>query len=193
MEKRVSEKPVSTAPRLNYAAAGGRAALMAVVLVMLTLLPGLIRTGRLPHFAVARGAHLHAPTLGLLAEASMAIKIHLITLGIAALMALILISGVKGTRLHRALGFVFAGAMLTTGIVTLTIPPPPGPNLLGFGPLHLFSLTALIGVPVSLWAARNHKAMLHARLMVGLTFGGLGIAGLGAFTPGRLVWRLFFG
>ena len=190
----MSDKPVSTAPRLNYAASAGRAALAAVVLIALTLLPGLIKTGHLPHFGAVPGAHPHAPTLNLLGEASMAIKIHLITLGVAALMALILISGVKGTRIHRTLGWIFSAAMLTTGIVTLTIPPPPGqPTFLGFGPLHIFSLTALVGVPVSLWAARNHKAMLHARFMVGLTFGGLGIAGLGAFTPGRLIWRLFFG
>ena len=190
----MSDKPVSTAPRLNYAAAGGRAALGAGVLIALTLAPGLIKTGHLPHFAVASGAHLHAPNLSLVAAASMAIKIHLITLGVAALMALILVSGVKGTRVHRALGFIFAGAMFATGIVTLTIPPPPTqPHFLGFGPLHLFSLTALIGVPVSLWAARNNKAMLHGRVMVGLTFGGLGIAGLGAFTPGRLIWQIFFG
>jgi uncharacterized membrane protein len=188
----VSEESVSTAPpRLNYAAAAGRAALLGIALTAAIAAPSIIRTGHLPHFPVGT---LHAPNLALIGQASIAVKIHLVTLGIAACVGVILLSGIKGDRVHRTLGWIFAAAMLATGVVTLTIPPPPsGPTFFGFGPLHLFSLTALIGVPISLVAARNHKALVHGRIMFSLFVGGLGIAGLGAFTPGRLMWRMLFG
>ena len=188
----MSEESVSTAPpRLNYAAAAARATLVGIVLTAAIAAPGIVRTGHLPHF---RMGILHAPNLALIGQASMAVKIHLATLGVAAVVGLILLSGIKGDRAHRTLGWVFAGAMLATGVVTLTIPPPLlGPTLFGFGPLHLFSLTALIGVPVSLVAARNHKPLVHGRIMFSLFVGGLGIAGLGAFTPGRLMWQVLFG
>ena len=42
-------------------------------------------------------------------------------------------------------------------------------------------------------AARRHKVRLHARLMTGLFTGGLVLAGLLAFMPGRLMWRLVMG
>jgi hypothetical protein len=76
--------------------------------------------------------------------------------------------------------------VFVTGAVTLTIPRANfGPHIGPFGPLHLFSLTALIGVPVALMAARKGNWALHGRIMAGLFIGGIGIAGLGAFTPGR--------
>lgn len=136
----------------------------------------------------------HWPDWRPLSSASLAIKIHLATVLAAALIGLFLMINRKGGRLHRRLGYIYMGAMFLTGLVTLTIPRPPiGPHLGPFGPLHLFSLTALIGVPVALWAARTGRWLVHGRLMGGLFVGGIGIAGLGAFMPGRLMWSLFFG
>jgi uncharacterized membrane protein len=137
---------------------------------------------------------LHWPDFTLLAAASPAIKIHVATVVAAALVGLILMLRIKGTRLHRWLGYAYMAAMFATGVITLTIPPPPtGPHLGPFGPLHLFALFALFGVPAALWYAKQGKWMIHGRIMAGLFVGGIGIAGIGAFTPGRLMWQVFFG
>lgn len=142
----------------------------------------------------AGGFRLHTPRWELLLSASPAIQAHLTTVVLAAAIGLFLILDRKGTRLHRQLGYIYMAAMFATGLVTLTIPRLPfGPHLGPFGPLHLFSLLALVSVPAALWAARTGRWMLHGRLMGGLFVGGIGIAGLGAFTPGRLLWRVFFG
>jgi uncharacterized membrane protein len=112
----------------------------------------------------------------------------------AALIGFVLIFGLKGTALHRRLGYVYMAAMFGTGVVTLFIPRAPfGPHLGPFGPLHIFSLLALMGVPAALWFARQGKWMIHGRIMGGLFVGGIGIAGLGAFMPGRIMYQIFFG
>ena len=41
--------------------------------------------------------------------------------------------------------------------------------------------------------ARRHKVRLHARMMTGLFTGGLVLAGMLAFMPGRLMWEMFLG
>lgn len=136
----------------------------------------------------------HMPDLGLIAGASLAIKVHLATVAAAALTGVVLMIGRKGTPFHRQLGWVYASAMFITGLVTLSIPRPQfGPHIGPFGPLHLFSLTALIGVPAAIHFARQQRWDIHGRIMAGLFVGGVGVAGLGAFTPGRLLWRVLFG
>ena len=110
------------------------------------------------------------------------------------MVGLMLMTQLKGTAFHRVGGYIYMAAMFGTGVITLFIPRPqigpyPGP----FGPLHIFSLTALIGVPAALYFARQGKWMIHGRIMGGLFVGGIGIAGIGAFTPGRIMWQIFFG
>jgi uncharacterized membrane protein len=145
-------------------------------------------------WAVIPAFHPHWPNWAPLAGASAVIKIHVATVLAAALVGLVLMLRIKGTAFHRTLGYGYMAAMFVTGIVTLAIPRPPvGPHLGPFGPLHLFSLFALIGVPAALWFARQGRWMIHGRIMGGLFVGGIGIAGVGAFTPGRIMWQVFFG
>jgi uncharacterized membrane protein len=166
-----------------------RALLVATPLGALALLP-LIGHGppRLPPFVP------HAPNLALIAEAPLAVKLHLITIAGAIGVAGILFSGVKGSLLHRTLGWSWVVFMLATAVSALFIRPPPGmPSLVGFSPLHLFSALTLIQAPLGVWAARRHDVKRHASLMTGLAIGGLGVAGLFAFVPGRLMWQVWFG
>ena len=128
------------------------------------------------------------------AAASAVIQWHVGTIVAAALVGLVLMTGLKGTTFHRVGGYIYMAAMFLTGVVTLFIPRPQyGPHLGPFGPLHIFSLTALIGVPAALYFARKGKWMIHGRIMGGLFVGGIGIAGIGAFTPGRIMYQVFFG
>jgi uncharacterized membrane protein len=122
------------------------------------------------------------------------VKIHLATIAGAIGVAAILMSGVKGTRLHRVLGWSWAAFMLATAVSALFIRAPTGlPSVGGVGVLHIFSAVTLVLVPVAVLAARRHDVARHARMMSGLVVGGLGVAGLFAFLPGRLLWTVFFG
>jgi uncharacterized membrane protein len=200
MEKSVSTELVSTEPRrrvlpkLNYWAMALRAFMIFLLIVALIVGPALLSgklqlPARIPDLPAP-----HAPDLGLLDSASMAIKIHLFTVVGAAVIGIVLMARIKGTPFHRQLGWIYAAAMFSTAIVTLTIPRlPVGPHLGPFGPLHLFSAFTLYGVPAALLAARQGDWATHGKIMASLFIGGIGIAGLGAFMPGRLMNQMFFG
>jgi uncharacterized membrane protein len=136
------------------------------------------------------GARLHAPRLELIAQAPPAIQLHLLTVLGSLAIGIVLMTGVKGARLHRTLGWSFVILMVATAVDALFIYQPGGPR---FTPLHLFSVITLVSAPLGVLAARRHKVAVHRRAMTGLFFGGLILAGLFAFMPGRLMWRVFFG
>lgn len=198
MEKRVSVQPMSTeptvrqVPKLNYGVIVVRVISVVAIVAALSAGPALL-SGKLDLAQFAWPAP-HWPNLALIGAASLAIKMHLVTVVSAAAVGLFLMLRIKGTRIHKQLGWYYMAAMFITGLVTLTIPRAPfGPHIGPFGPLHLFSLTALVGVPAALLAARRGNWGLHGRIMAGLFVGGIGIAGLGAFTPGRLMYQVLFG
>jgi uncharacterized membrane protein len=133
---------------------------------------------------------LHGPRLELIAHAPLAIQLHLATVVGSLLIGVVQMSGVKGTGLHRVLGWSFVLLMMATAVDALFIHQPGGPR---FSPLHLFSVITLVMAPLGVLAARRHNVAVHRRAMTGLFFGGLILAGLIAFMPGRLMWRVFFG
>jgi uncharacterized membrane protein len=59
--------------------------------------------------------------------------------------------------------------------------------------IHLLSGWTIIALPLAVSFARRHKVRMHARFMTGLFTGGLILAGLFAFFPGRLMWQVVFG
>ena len=166
-----------------------RALLIASGLTALVMFP-LLRHGLPPLPAF----NPHAPNLAPIAAAPLVVKLHLTAIAGAIGVAAILFSGVKGSLLHRALGWSWVGFMLATAVSALFIRPPPGmPSFAGFTFLHLFSVLTLVQAPLAVLAARRHEVKKHASLMTGLAVGGLGIAGLLAFVPGRLMWQVWFG
>ncbi|MEI9964343.1 MAG: DUF2306 domain-containing protein [Caulobacteraceae bacterium] len=181
----MSDQIVSTAPRrLGYAIAIGIAA--AVILAFLGP-EGVAQVARL---AAATDWRPHAPRLDLLAAAPLAIKIHLATIAAAIAAGAVLMTGPKGRLMHRTLGWVFVVSMVVTAVAALFIHGPEG---FRFNVLQLFSAWTLVGVPIGLVAARRHNVALHSRMMTGFYLGSLLFAGVVAFMPGRLMWRLFFG
>ncbi|MBA3812242.1 MAG: hypothetical protein H0X27_11490 [Caulobacteraceae bacterium] len=98
----------------------------------------------------------------------------------------------KGTMRHRAVGYVWCGLMIFTALVSFAI---HGLNSGGLSSIHLFSVLTLVLVPVIIHRARTGQVAKHQRAVLGLIVGGLVIAGLFTFLPGRvlgvLVQRLF--
>lgn len=126
--------------------------------------------------------------LGPLMQQSWLVQFHVWTVALALLLGPVQFVLPKGTTAHRVFGWLWAGAMLATAIATFFIRDMRDGQ---FSPIHIFSVMALIGVPMALWLAR-HKVMSHARAMTGLYI-GLVIAGVTAIAPGRLIWAMFFG
>jgi len=127
-------------------------------------------------------------------QAPLAIQLHLLAVAGAIALTGVLMLGVKGSRLHRALGWTWSVFMVTAAASALFIRSASGlPSVAGFGPLHLFAGIVLVAVPRAVLAARRHNVPAHARAMSAMVAGALGIAGLFAFLPGRLLWRVMFG
>ncbi len=92
----------------------------------------------------------------------------------------------KGGRLHRLLGRVWAGMMVTTAISSFWL----GESGLSF--IHLFSVMTLISVPLAIFWIRRGDVDRHQRTMVYL-YVGLVVAGLFSFAPGRRLATSLFG
>jgi uncharacterized membrane protein len=139
------------------------------------------------------GFSLRAPDFGPLAAAPSAIQIHVAAALTALAIGTVLLIGVKGTRLHRGLGWVWVLAMGTTAVSSFFIHAinPGGPA--GLSLIHLLSGWTVVGLPMAVYAARRHKVQAHRRAMTGMFVGGLIVAGLLTFLPGRLMWAVFFG
>jgi len=134
--------------------------------------------------------HLHAPDVGLVAHAPLAIKLHLFAVLLAFAIGVALLIGVKGRAFHRTLGWVWVVAMMTGAVSSLFI------RIINHGALsyiHLLAGWTIVALPMAVFAARTHRVKAHARFMTGLFTGGLILAGLLAFLPGRLMWQIFLG
>jgi len=131
----------------------------------------------------------HAPDFALVAAATPAIRLHLAAALIALAIGTVLLLGVKGNLLHRALGWTWVVAMAVTAVSSLFIREL---NHGAFSFIHFLSGWTLVGLPMAVYAARRHRVAAHRRAMTGMFVGGLILAGLLAFLPGRLLWGMFF-
>jgi uncharacterized membrane protein len=190
MEEKVSERIVSTAPPV--APIFLRSLAVAGAITAVALGPILAHIGPASAARILRPPHL--PHVAPILSASLPIQLHLAAIAGAIVVGVVLISGVKGTRLHRILGWSWASFIVFAAASALFIHAPTGlPSVGGVGVLHIFSGVTLAAAPLGVLAARRHDVARHARIMTGLFVGGLGVAGLFAFLPGRLLWTVFFG
>jgi len=120
---------------------------------------------------------------------SVLVQFHVWTVFVALVIGPVQFVMPKGTLAHRVLGWIWVGAMLSTAIATLFIRDMRDGQ---FSPIHIFSVMALVGLPLAVLAARAGNIAAHQRAMTGLYI-GLVIAGITAIAPGRLIWEMFFG
>lgn len=142
------------------------------------------RSSMMSHF------HAHAPNFAPIIQAPWVIQLHLAAALTALAIGLVILSGVKGTAQHKALGWSWVIAMAVTAFSSFFIQVLyPG----HFSLIHLLSGWTMIILPVAIWAIRQRRVMMHARSMTGTFVGGLIIAGLFTFVPGRIMWSVVFG
>lgn len=144
-----------------------------------------------PHILrAARDVSLHAPNWGLWDDVSWVIKLHVAAALSALVIGLVILFRRKGTGFHKTLGWSWVIAMGTTAISSLFI---TGLNGDFWSIIHLLSGWTIVSLPLAIWAIRNKKVQIHQRAMTGMFVGGLIVAGLLSFIPGRIMFETFFG
>ena len=130
-------------------------------------------------------------SLAPLLDAAAAIPLHAFAAMAALVLGIVQFIAPKGTLPHRTLGWVWVGLMATVALSSFWIHQI---RLLGpWSPIHLLSIMVLILLPVAVIAARRHQVSPHSKVMIGIFSGGLVIAGLFTFLPGRIMHAVIFG
>ncbi len=126
-----------------------------------------------------------------LLEASLAIRIHAFAALTAFAIGVVQLLGVKGSTLHRGLGYVWVVAMAIVAVSSFWIHEIN--QLAGFSLIHLLSIYVLITLPPAVMAARAGQVTRHRYMMGGMFFFGLVLAGAFTFLPGRVMYQIVSG
>jgi uncharacterized membrane protein len=137
-------------------------------------------------------------TLQPLLDAPLVVQTHALAAACAFALGLVQLLAPKGTLPHKTLGVVWIALMAVVGVSSAFIvrPTAPGdPFWARFSPIHLFTLlTAYALAQGAYLLLRGGPALkYHSRPFIGLFFGGLVIAGILAFLPGRIMHQAAFG
>jgi uncharacterized membrane protein len=143
-----------------------------------------------PLALLALAAVVLRPNLALLGPVSPAIKIHLAAAVGALFLGAVMLASRKGRTFHRIAGWSWVIIMATVAVSSIFIHEiNPG----HFSWIHGFTALTLSALPLGVVFARRHNVKAHCGTMMGLYLGGLVIAGLFTFVPGRLMFQMFFG
>jgi len=120
----------------------------------------------------------------------MAVQIHVA----AAVLALVIGAAIfllpKGTGFHRLLGWSWVSSMIVVAATSIAM---IADLRNGINALHIFTAVTVVSLWAGLAGIRRGDVRQHASAMAGLYIGGLIIAGVFAFIPGRTMWTTVFG
>ncbi len=119
-------------------------------------------------------------------ELTLASAIHLAAVLPAVVVGLSQLLLPKGTRAHKAFGWLWVAAMAIAAVSSFWI---FGINNDGFSVIHLLSVFVLCNLAAAIWFIRRGNVAAHKKFMVGTLLGLLG-AGAGALAPGRFLHQL---
>ena len=130
-------------------------------------------------------------SLAPLLDAAPEIPVHAFAAMAAFALGIVQFAAPKGTLPHRTVGWIWVGLMAIVAVSSFWIHEI---RLLGpWSPIHLLSIMVLGLLPVAVVAARRHNVSRHRKTMIGIFTGGLVIAGLFTFLPGRIMHAVVFG
>lgn len=95
----------------------------------------------------------------------------------------------KSRRLHKTLGWSWVTAMFVTAVSSFFL---TGLNGASLSWIHGLSAWIMIALPMGVAAIRRRDVKSHAKAMRNMFMGGIAIAGLFSFLPGRMMFDLFF-
>ena len=115
------------------------------------------------------------------------IAAHAVMAGLALAVGARLLAGVKGTTLHRVLGWSWV--VLMAGVASSSFWIFRG----GYSWIHLLSVYTLGALAVAVGRARRHEVRGHRRAMISLYVAALVITGLFTLLPQRLLGQALWG
>jgi uncharacterized membrane protein len=126
-----------------------------------------------------------------LLNASPTIQIHAFAAMAALAIGVVQLSAAKGTLPHRAIGAVWVSLMVVVCISSFFVHTIRlwGP----WSPIHLLSIFTLGALPLAVLYAHRHDVPHHRVAMISIFTGGLVVAGLFTFVPGRIMHAVLFG
>ncbi|MDX2158165.1 MAG: DUF2306 domain-containing protein [Hyphomicrobiaceae bacterium] len=130
-------------------------------------------------------------TLEPLLSASPATRLHAFAAMAAFALGAVQLVRPKGDGSHRAIGWLWAAAMITVAASSFFIHEID--QWRGFSWIHLLSIQVLVTLPLAIHAARSGKIRRHRSTMVGMFIGALVVAGLLTLLPGRIMHAVLFG
>ena len=122
-------------------------------------------------------------------SAELPLQIHVIGALSAFLIGLVLFLAPKGFRLHKTLGWAWVAAMIVTAVSSFFL---TGIIQDSFSPIHALSAWVMIGLPFGIAAIKRGNVRKHRKAMTDMYMGGMVIAGMFSFLPGRTMWAIFF-
>ncbi|MBK7334081.1 MAG: DUF2306 domain-containing protein [Betaproteobacteria bacterium] len=115
------------------------------------------------------------------------VYVHFIAALAATAIGAVQLARPKGTAGHRVIGWTWAALMMVVALSSLWIPA-----FLAFTWIHLFTLFVMVTLPLALYRAHRGEVAGHAKGMRGIYVGGLIVAGVFAFMPGRVLGNLLW-
>ena len=125
-------------------------------------------------------------------EANAFVWAHLLTLLVALALTPVMLLQKRGTSRHRQLGWIWSIAMFSTAAVSFFVKQSSS-GVAGWSPIHILSALTVVGVPILVARARQHRVDAHRRQARVLVTGALLIAGFFTFPFGRMLGRWLFG
>ncbi|HEX8241664.1 MAG TPA: hypothetical protein VF574_18150 [Allosphingosinicella sp.] len=115
---------------------------------------------------------------------------HIATILLAIALTPVMLLRPRGDRLHRRMGWAWAGSMALTAALSFWI---RGINQGSLSLIHILSAWTLIQVPLIVWSARAHNHRKHRNAVRGMVIGALLVAGIFTFPFDRMLGRWLFG
>ena len=123
--------------------------------------------------------------------ASPVILTHLLFALAAFILGGVQLASDKGTRAHKLLGYVWVASMVVICLTSFSIKEVmPNGIFGGYSPIHLLSFFVLAQLARGIYFAKKKNIRMHRRCMLYTYIGGLVIAGVFTFMPGRLLFKV---
>lgn len=137
------------------------------------------------------GNGVNAMSLAPLLNAPAVVQLHAFAAMSALALGIVQFAAPKGTLPHRTVGWIWVALMVVVAASSLWIHTIRlwGP----WSPIHILSIFTLAMLPLAVWAAHTHRVVSHKWRMISIYTGGLVIAGLFTFVPGRIMYKVAFG
>lgn len=122
-------------------------------------------------------------------EASLIIQIHVLAALAAAVIGPLALLRKRKDRIHKVAGYFWIAVMAITALTSFFIWQIRVVAL--FSPIHILSIITVVGLFQAVYRIKQRDIVGHKRVLWRLYYQAIGLAGLFAFLPNRMMNDLF--